>query len=149
MRPLDPTEWLHAKRIEALAAGDHAGFDHATALLDTLDQCDTFLRGEDAGTDAIGTLEDLDKDLSDYPGKDRAARLDWLYRLVDKLQTHWAVDALDQLPDRIETEVDTMTEQYETIRSVLIGADVIGPNEYPDNETIGTLLRMFLPEARD
>jgi hypothetical protein len=36
MRPLDPIEWLHAQRLTALAAGDHAGFDHATALLDTL-----------------------------------------------------------------------------------------------------------------
>jgi hypothetical protein len=34
MRPLDSREWLEAQRVVALAAGDHASFDHATALLD-------------------------------------------------------------------------------------------------------------------
>lgn len=146
MRPLDPTEWLAAKRLEALAAGDHAGFDHATALLDTLDECQPYL--EDERT-AIDVLRDLETDMSEYPGRDLSAQLDWLYRLVDKLQTHWAVDTLDQLPDRIDDEVERMTELADTVSGMLFRAGVIGNRNLPDNETIGTLLRMFLPEASD
>lgn len=38
MRPLDSREWLEAQRLVALAAGDHATFDHATDILAVLDE---------------------------------------------------------------------------------------------------------------
>lgn len=140
MRPLDDREWLEAIRIDMLGRS-LADYDHATSLLDTLDQCEPWMTGE-----ARGDSETLDAvlehvknvpTLKGRPGADE--RVEWLACGMDEVQS--LVDAPDW--ESVTSAVSDLVDLRADLLVLLVEAGIAHPNVMPDDPI--SLLRMFLP----
>jgi len=138
MRPLDDREWLEQIRVDMLGRS-LADYDHATSLLDTLDQCEPWLNGEAIA--AAQVLADVDTctKSADIPGDDPAERVEWCVGELEEMR-----DLLDcQSVAGVQPAVTSLADLRADLLVLLVDAGIAEPNVMPDDPI--SILRMFLP----
>lgn len=144
MRPLNDREWLEQIRVDMLGRS-LADYDHATSLLDTLDQCEPYLRGDQVLAEE--TLDAVLEHVLDVPtlkGRPGAnERVEWLACAMDDVQL--AVDAPDW--ESVTPYVQELVDLRADLLVLLVEAGVAHPNVMPDDPI--SILRMFLPDEGD